>query len=174
MTNKHLISQTLARHMMSCISEYESVKSKQSIHFKTVKSFCEYHKFSHQNFMKIYHRYKQNPVEQSLIPQKRGPKFRVRRFDLDIEEKVVSLRKIGNNRYEIREILKSSYLRVPCATTIYNICKRHGLNKLGFKEKEERRKIIMKKIGELVHIDCHQLSRASLFRSRKRRIICLV
>ena len=150
------------------------MKSKQNLHFKTVKSFCEYHKLSHQNFIKIYHRYKQNPVEQSLIPQKRGPKFRVRRFDLDIEEKIVSLRKLGNNRYEIREILKSSYLRVPCATTIYNVCKKHGLNKLGFNEKEERRKIIMKRIGELVHIDCHQLSRASRFRSRKRRIICLV
>ena len=91
MTNKNLISQTLARHMMSCISEYELVKKKQSLHFETVKSFYEYHKFSHQNFMKIYHRYKQNPVEQSLIPQKRGPKFRKRRFDLKIEEKIVSL-----------------------------------------------------------------------------------
>ena len=76
MTNKHLISQTFARHMMSCISEYELVKSKQSAHLNSVKSFCAYHKFSHQNFMKIYHRYKLNPVEQSLIPQKRGPKFR--------------------------------------------------------------------------------------------------
>ena len=71
MTNKKLISKTLARHMLSCISEYELVKSKQSEHFNTVKSFCQYHKFSHQNFMKIHHRYKANPVEMSLIPQKR-------------------------------------------------------------------------------------------------------
>ena len=159
MTNKHLISQTLARHMMSCISEYELVKSKQSIHFKSVKSFCAYHKFSHQNFMKIYHRYKQNPVEQLLIPQKRGPRFKIRRFDLQIEEEIVSLRKMGNNRYEIREILKTKYLRFPCATTIYNICKKYGLNRLSYSEKQERRKIIMKRIGELVHIDCHQLSK---------------
>jgi hypothetical protein len=158
MTNKRLISETLARRMMSCIEEYELIKSKQSVHFKTVKSFCVYHKFSHQNFMKIYHRYKQNPVEQSLIPQKRGPKFTTRRFDLDIEEKVVSLRKLGNNRYEIRNILREKYLVAPCATTIYNICKKYGLNKLGQKEKQEKRKIIMQKIGELVHIDCHQLS----------------
>jgi hypothetical protein len=98
MTNKRLISQTLARHMLSCIHEYELIKSKSSSHFKTVKSFCEYHKFSHQNFMKVYHRYKQNPVELSLIPQKRGPKFKTRRFDLKIEEEIVSLRKLGNNR----------------------------------------------------------------------------
>jgi hypothetical protein len=171
MTNKNLISQTLARHMMSCISEYELIKSKQSIHFETVKSFCECHKFSHQNFMKIYHRYKQNPVEQSLIPQKRGPRFKIKRFDLQIEEEIVSLRKLCNNRYEIREILKSKYLQFPCATTIYNICKKHGLNKLNHREKQERRKIIMKRIGELVHIDCHQLPKASRLPSLIRPII---
>jgi hypothetical protein len=92
MTNKKLISQTLARHMMSCIGEYEQVKNNLSPNFKTVKSFCKYHKFSHQNFMKIYHRYKQKPEEQSLIPQKRGPKFKTRRLDLEIEDKIVSLR----------------------------------------------------------------------------------
>jgi transposase InsO family protein len=83
----------------------------------------------------------------------------VKRFDLSIEEEIVSLRKKGNNRYEIREILKSKHLRFPSATTIYNICKKWGLNKLNHNEKQERRKIIMKRIGELVHIDCHQLSK---------------
>jgi hypothetical protein len=80
MTNKRIISETLARHMQSCISEYELIKSKRSVHFKTVKSFCTYHKFSHQNFMKIYHRYKQDPVQASLVPQKRGPRFKTRRI----------------------------------------------------------------------------------------------
>ena len=159
MTNKGLISQTLARHMLSCIHEYELIKIKISKHFKTVKSFCSYHKFSHQNFMKIYHRYKQNPEDISLIPQKRGPRFKTRRFDLKIEEEIVSLRKLGNNRYEIRDILLSKNLPTPCPTTIYNICKRYGLNRLTQVEKHEKRKIIMKRIGELVHIDCHQLSK---------------
>jgi hypothetical protein len=107
--------------------------------------------------MKIYHRYKQSPVEQSLVPFKRGPRFKIKRFDLRIEEEIVSLCKLGDNRYEIREILKTKYLEFPCATTIYNICKKYGLNKLNHSEKQERRKIIMKRIGELVHIDCHQL-----------------
>ena len=158
-TNKGLISQTLSRYMLSCIKEYELIKLKRSSHFKTVKSFCEYHKFSHQNFMKIYRRWQQNPVESSLLPQKRGPQFQFRRLDLEIEEKIVSLRKLGNNRYEIREILKSSYSIVVGATTIYNIFKKHGLNKLTCVAKQEHRKIIMKRIGELVHIDCHQLSK---------------
>ena len=63
MTNKNLISPTLARRMMSCIAKYELIKSNQSIYFKKVKYFCVFHKFLHQNFMKIYHQYKQNTVE---------------------------------------------------------------------------------------------------------------
>lgn len=160
MTNKNLLSDTLAHRMMCCIEEYERIKKKESKTFKTVKSFCEYHKFSHQNFMKIYHRYKSNPSPLSLLPQKRGPKYRVRRIDLQIEEEIISLRKLGNNRYEIRSILadkKSSF--VPGATSIYYICRKYGLNKLKQPEKEQRRKIIMSRIGELVHIDCHQLSK---------------
>jgi transposase InsO family protein len=160
MTNKTLISQSLARQMYSCIEEYELIKAKKSVHFKTVKSFCAYHKFLHQNFMKIYHRYKQNPVLSSVVPQKRGLKYKTRRYDLSIEEKIVSLRRSGNNRYEIRDILQNQQERlVPCATTIYDICKRHGLNRLTKTEKEVKRKIIMEKAGELVHIDSHQLSK---------------
>ena len=83
-SNKELISQTLATRMMHCIIEYEKIKNKSSEIFKTVKEFCIYHKFSHQNFKKIYHRYKKNPVASSLVPQKRGSKFRTRRPDLEI------------------------------------------------------------------------------------------
>ena len=50
-------------------------------------------------------------------------------------------------------------LAVPCVTTIYNICKIHSLNRLGCVEKHERIKFIMRRIGELVYIDCHQLSK---------------
>lgn len=159
-TNKNLISKTLARRMMTCIEEYEAIKQKTSSKFKYVKDFCKFHQFSHQNFMRIYHRYKSNPSEYSLIPQKRGPKYQTRRTDIKIEEKVRELRLKGNNRYEIRNILINSGIKLaPCPSTIYNICKRHNLNKLKKTQKEERRKIIMSKIGELVHIDCHQLSK---------------
>lgn len=159
-TNKNLISKTLARRMMACIEEYEAIKQKTSSKFKYVKDFCKFHQFSHQNFMRIYHRYKSNPSEYSLIPQKRGPKYQTRRTDIKIEEKVRELRLKGNNRYEIRNILINSGIKLaPCPSTIYNICKRHNLNKLKKTQKEERRKIIMSKIGELVHIDCHQLSK---------------
>ena len=157
-SNKGLISKTLAKKMMSCIIEYEKIKNKESEIFKTVKEFCLYHKFSHQNFMKIYHRYKENPVESSVVPQKRGPKYKTRRTDLSIEEKVKKYRESGNNRYEIVQMLKGEGIKIS-PSTVYNICKRYGLNKLKQPQIRERRKIIMERIGELVHIDCHQLSK---------------
>ena len=157
-SNKDLISKTLAKRMMACIEEYEAIKKKESLNFKYVKDFCKFYQFSHQNFMKIYHRYKNNPCEYSLIPQKRGPKFQIRRTDILIEEKIKELRLKGNNRYEIRNILINSGIKLaPSPSTIYNICKRHGLNKLRKSEKLERKAYIMSKVGELVHIDCHQL-----------------
>jgi transposase InsO family protein len=159
-SNKKLISNTLAARMMGCIEEYEKIKNKSSTTFKKVKDFCAYHNFCHQNFMKVYHRYKANPVESSLVPQKRGPKYKTRRTDVSIEEKVLKHRESGNNRYEIAQLLKFESI-VLSPSTVYNICKRHGLNKLKQKQKQERRKIIMERIGELVHIDCHQLSKGT-------------
>lgn len=159
-SNKNLISKTLARRMMSCIKEYEEIKAKRSKQFKQVKEFCEYHKFSHQNFMKIYHRYKSNPRIESLVPQKRGPKYKVRRTDIEVERKIIECRKQGNNKYEIYSILKNMGIKfAPCPTTIYNICKRHKLNRKTKQIKENRKRYIMSKVGELVHIDCHQLSK---------------
>lgn len=157
-SNKELISKTLARRMQACIDEYEAIKNKTSENFKYVKDFCKFYKFSHQNFMKIYHRYKQNPSLNSLLPQKRGPKYQIRRTDLSVENKIIELRKAGNNRYEIKEILTNQGLPVaPSATTIYNICKKHNLNKLRKAEKHERKRYVMSKVGELIHIDLHQV-----------------
>ncbi len=142
------------------VKNFARKKNKTSTKFKTVSEFCKYHQFSHQNFMKILHRYEQNPSEYSLVPQKRGPKFKTRRTDIKTEEQIVELRKKGNNRYEIRNILINSGLKVaPCPSTIYNICKRNGLNKLNKSQKQERKSYVMSKVGELVHIDCHQLSK---------------
>lgn len=159
-SNKNLISRTLATRMMSCIEEYIAIKEKRSKQFKTVGEFCAYHKFSHQNFMKIYHRYLANPCPESLLPQKRGPKYQTRRTDIEVEKMIIELRQLGNNRYNIKQILKKKYANLaPSETTIYNICKRNNLNRLRKTEKAEKRRIIMSKIGELAHIDLHQISK---------------
>ena len=77
----------------------------------------------------------------------------------------IEIRNQELNRYEIRDILlkeseeSKEKIVAPSASTIYNIIRRHGLSKLNKPQKEQKRKIIMSKIGELVHIDCHQLSK---------------
>ncbi len=46
-SSKHLINQTLARRMISCIETYEQIKAKKCPYIKTVKEFCKANKLSH-------------------------------------------------------------------------------------------------------------------------------
>ncbi len=71
-SNKNLISRTLATRMMACIEEYEAIKRKESKQFKTVMEFCKFHKFSHQNFMKIYHHYQFNRLRKTKKKKNKG------------------------------------------------------------------------------------------------------
>jgi len=171
-SNKDLISSTLARRMLTCVEEYEKIKRKESTQFTRIKDFCAYFGFSHQNFMKIYHRYKQTPDISSLVPQKRGPRFKTRRTDLFTEQEVISLRNKGLNRYEIVSILKQQNI-ILSPSTIYNICKRYKMNKLHTPQKQNKRKIIMERIGQLVHIDCHNLNRGILIDAPKKDMYLL-
>ena len=160
MGENNLISATLAQRMLGCVEEYERIKSGQSRLFKTVGEFCRYHRFSRQNFLKIYRRYQQSPELASLLPQKRGPRYKTRRTDLKVEEEVIALRKLGNNRYEINAILKAKdNTLAPSPSCIYTLCRKHGLNKIQRPERMERRSMIMQRAGELFHIDCCHLPR---------------
>jgi len=160
-SNKKLISSTLERHILSCIEEYESIKNKTNKHFKTVKEWCKTRGFSRQNFLKIYNRYKQNPVSTSLVPQKRGPRFSTRRIDLSIENKVIEYRKRLLNRQTIASILRDEGIIISDGT-IYNILKRHNLNrlkKMDKPEKHEKKSFVVSREDKLFHIDLHQLSK---------------
>lgn len=140
------------------ISEYELVKQKKHPHFRFAADFYKHHKTNRQNFLKYYHRFKNTSINEDLLPRKRGPKYNSRRPMLFIENKVIEERKKGINRYEIHDILKEKLKQfTPSPSGIYNICKRYGLNKLTKKMKENKRKIIKEKAGELAHIDCHYL-----------------
>jgi hypothetical protein len=103
--------------MQGCIGEYKRIKRRENTAFKTVKDFCLYHGFSHQNFMKIYRRHRQDPSPGSPVPQRRGPKYRTRRAGLQTEERTVNLRRQGNNRCEIRDILRENAISVPGPTS---------------------------------------------------------
>lgn len=140
------------------IREYEIVKAKEHPRFRFVSDFYTHHGTNRQTFAKYYNRYLQSGLDKDLLPGKRGPKWKSRRTIPFIEQKVVEQRKLGINRYEIHAILQEKLkAHTPSVSTIYNICRRHGMNRLQEKMKESRRKIIKERAGELGHLDCHYL-----------------
>lgn len=154
------------------IQEYEQVKAKQHPRFRWVKDFYAFHGTCPQNFLKYYARYKQSADTNDLLPRKRGPKWKSRRTCPEIEEQVIALRKKGLNRYEMNRILHSQLgERTPSPSCLYQITKRHGMNRLTPPMKEEKRRIIKQRAGELGHIDCHHLSKDLIASCHQRRYL---
>jgi len=141
------------------IPEYEAVKAGRSDTFRRVGDFYRHHGTCSQTFRKYYNRYLRSGAEADLLPQRRGPKWRDRREPEGVEAEVVAWRRRGLNRYEIHAVLRERRDALPSPSTIYRILKRHGLNRRTPAMREEKRRIIKDKLGELGHIDLHQLPR---------------
>ena len=89
-----------------------------------------------------------------------GPKWKSRRVYGYIEQQVLQQRRLGVNRYEICQILAPKLKHLtPSPSTVYRITQRYGLNRLTPKLREEKRRIVKQKAGELGHLDCHHLSK---------------
>lgn len=157
-TNKNLISETLIRAWILRVDEYEAIKNKTSTKFKTVKEFCEHYEMSRQNFLKVYNRFiasGRNP--EALLPQKRGAKTNPRQISPEVEKRIIEFRRQGYNKNLIAKLIAEEELGKVSPSTVYNICKKHGLNRLTEKEREEKKRIISEKAGELAHGDLHEL-----------------
>ena len=121
-----------------------------------IEAFFKAHNMPRQSFYKYYGRFKHSGKPEDLLPQKRGAKWKTRRPDLHIEKEVIAQRKLGLNRYEIYIVLLPLLQqRTPSPSGIYNILKRHKMNRKTSKEQEAKRKIIKQYAGELAHVDCH-------------------
>lgn len=169
------IEKNYLKGMKNKIEDYELVKQKKHPLFKTVTEFCDAHKTNRQTFLRYYNRYKQTQSDDDLLPQKRGPKWKTRRTDVNVENKVIELRKKGLNRYEIHYIIKEELNEFsPSSSCIYNITKRFGLNKLKKQQKKERRMIIKEKAGELGHIDCKYMDRNIIANENTRYFLVAV
>jgi transposase InsO family protein len=141
-----------------------------------VKDWAAARKIDKKNFLKYYGRYRQSGKSWDLLPQKRGPKYKTRRPCEALEQKVIELRKLGNNKYEIAAILKEqkdSNFK-PSPSGVYNICRRYGLNKLRPQMKEEKRRIIKERMGQLGHIDTHYLSKHIIRNSTQKLYIVAI
>jgi transposase InsO family protein len=154
------------------VNEYETIKRGEHQEFVFVKDWAEARKICKKNFLKYYNRYKQSDLGVDLVPQKRGPRFKSRRPCEGLEKKVIELRLLGNNKYEIASILKEQKSNFkPSASGVYNICRRHGLNKLRPAMKQEKRRIIKERMGQLGHIDTHYLSKHTVKGSTQKLYI---
>ncbi len=127
--------------------------------FQRVGDFYRHHGTCSQTFRKYYNRYLQSGDEADLLPRRRGPKWRERREPEGIEAEIVAHRKRGMNRYEIHAALRETRDTLPSPSTIYRVLKRYQLNRRTPAMREEKRRIIKDKLGELGHVDLHQLPR---------------
>jgi len=154
------------------VKEYELIKRKEHREFCYVKDWAKARNICKKNFLKYYNRFKQSGTDTDLVPKKRGPRFKSRRPCEKLEQKVIELRKLGNNKYEIASILKEQKSNFkPSASGVYNICRRHGLNKMRPAMKQEKRRIIKERMGQLGHIDTHYLSKHTINGSTRKLYI---
>ena len=134
--------------------------------------FYEAHDLDRRTFRKYYNRYLQSGDEEDLLPRKRGPRWKTRRIVPEIEERIIEQRHKGLNRYEIVIVLRGDLgEKTPSASGVYQVLRRHGLNRLRGRMKQEKRKIIKEKAGELGHVDTHHLSKDLIVGDRKRRYL---
>ena len=140
--------------------EYELIKEKKCAEFRFVKDWGKARGICIKTFHKFYNRFKQGDHDGSLLPGKRGPKYKTGKPYAFIENEVVELRMSGTDRYEISSILKAQLGKfAPSPSGVYNIIKRYELNVLKAPEKEIKKKIIKMRCGEMGHIDAHYLSK---------------
>lgn len=142
-------------------AEYEQIKNKEHSEFVFVKDFWQARQIDKRLFHKVYGRYKNAGYDtKAILPQKRGPRYSSRRTDVKVEHRIIEHRMRGSNRYEIAEMLKQpNGNQLISASGVYNVLRRHGLNRLRKAEKEQKRKIIKERMGQLGHIDTHHLSK---------------
>jgi transposase InsO family protein len=141
------------------ISEYKAVKAGESEVFKTVGEFYRHHGTCSQTFRKYYNRYVNSGDPADLLPRRRGPKWRARREPAGIEAEILEFRRRGMNRYEIHAALRERRATLPSPSTIYRVLRRYGQNRRTPAMREEKRRIIKTMLGELGHVDLHQLPR---------------
>ena len=146
------------------IREYEDVKAGRSAQFARVGEFYRQHGTCSQTFRKYYNRYLRSGSEIDLLPQRRGPKWKTRRMPAAIEAEVIAQRRLGLNRYEIYAVMRESRQQAPSPSAIYRAFVRHGVNRRTPPMLEEKRRIIKDKLGELGHVDLHQLARDCFLR----------
>jgi len=139
------------------VQEYEKVKAKTSPHFKRVQDLLSAYHVTKRDLHKYHQRWvASGRKDESLLPQKRGPRFHTRRIPKPIERQIMkAYRHLGAPSYELVMLFKPHYGdRCPSARTIDRIKARYPLNAL---QKEKIKRYEKRYPGELGHVDAYFL-----------------
>ncbi len=125
------LSRNNIKYWKLLIFHYERIKLKKHPKFKFVSELYKAYGLKRQNFIKYYNRHKNTGKDASFLPQKRGPKYQLKRTIPFIENKVIFERLNGLGRYDIYKKLEIKLKHfTPKPSTIYTILKRNNLNRL--------------------------------------------
>ena len=88
-SNDRTVERSYIQKWRFLIREYELVKAKKHARFRFAEDFYKFHGTNRQTFAKYYNRYRQQGTDESLLPIRRGPKWKSRRTLPFIEQKVL-------------------------------------------------------------------------------------
>lgn len=151
--------QIMSNKWLLVIKEYEALKNKTSIHFKSVNELCDVFAVNRKDIRKYYERWcKSGKDPSSLLPRKRGPKpGQLKILSKEEERSILKIhRKLNANEFEIFHLIKGHFTLDPSVSTIYRTLKRYPLNK---KRKAEIKRYEKRYPGELLHTDTYRLSK---------------
>lgn len=159
--------QLMTSKWLLVVREYEQIREKRSLNFKTVEQLCQVFKVHRKDIRKYYERWiKNGKSEESLLPQKRGPRpGQLKILSKEDERAIIKIRRrLQANEFEIFHMIEGKFKVHPSVSTIYRTFKRYPLN--------EKRKKAVKRYekmypGELVHADTYQIAK-TLTTDRKR------
>lgn len=145
---------SIVKRWIPILEEYEKIINKvPERSFKFVKDLCLAHHISKKELRRYYRKWIEGSHnDESLLPDKRGPRPGSRRTPKEIERNIIKVyRRFGSNRYELVLLFKPYYLdKTPSPATMDRIKARYPLNQSAKKIIKRYEK---KTPGELAHID---------------------
>lgn len=149
--------QLMTSKWLLVVKEYEQIRQKQSKSFKTVEQLCEAFKVHRKDVRKYYERWvKSGKAEESLLPQKRGPRpGQLKVLSKEEERTIIKIRRrLQANEFEIFHMIEGKFKVHPSVSTIYRTFKRYPLNE---RRKKAVKRYVKRYPGELLHADTYQL-----------------
>lgn len=159
--------QLMTSKWLLVVKEYEQIRQKRSNSFKTVEQLCEAFKVHRKDIRKYYERWvKSGKTEESLLPQKRGPRpGQLKVLNKQEERAIIKIRRrLQANEFEIFHMIEGKFRVHPSVSTIYRTFKRYPLNE---KRKKAIKRYVKKYPGELLHADTYQVAK-TLTTERRR------